>query len=193
MLIGYLTLLSFAQQPTAGDQRNASGDKPTKEERVSIAVAADAIAIGAAILSGIYFLKNRSLSQQIADRTVTIEAQKFLLEVNKQYVSNPELFAIYDSYPNREQLFRSNPELLEKVKALGYLKLNVFEIVYSVLPEGGAWKAYFEDSLQKCSILREELEANEKIYDKNLIAAYSSWKRKILPTVSAQRAPSPTS
>jgi hypothetical protein len=156
----------------------ASEEKPTKQERLSIAIASSTVSIIAAGLSLFYFLKNRRLSKEIADRTVTIEAQKFLLEVNKQYVSNPKLFAIYDEYPERDELFKRQPDLLEKVKALGYLKLNVFEIVYSVLPEGGAWQAYFEDSLKKCSLLRQELTEQEDIYDKNLVAAYKRWKKK---------------
>ena len=156
----------------------ANEDKSTKRERLGIALASDAVSIIAASVSFLYFWKNRKLSKEIADRTVTIEAQKFLLEVNKQYVSDPRLFAIYDEYPKRDELFKKEPDVLEKVKALGYLKLNVFEIVYSVLPEGGAWQAYFEDSLEKCSLLRQELTDQETIYDKNLVAAYKRWKKK---------------
>ncbi len=163
----------------------ASEDKPTKWERLGIAIASSTLSIIAAGLSFFYFLKNRKLSKEIADRTVTIEAQKFLLEVNKQYISEPKLFAIYDDFPGRDELFKTRPDLLEKVKALGYLKLNVFEIVYSVLPEGGAWQAYFEDSLKRCSLLRQELTEQESIYDKNLVAAYKRWKDKQPASVNA--------
>jgi hypothetical protein len=155
-----------------------SGDRFTKREGLGLAIASTTVSIIALGLSFLYFWRNRKLSKEIADRTVTIEAQKLLLEVNKQYVSDPRLFAIYDGYPKRDELFKKEPDVLEKVKALGYMKLNVFEVVYSVLPEGGAWQAYFEDSLEKCSLLRQELTEQKKIYDNNLVAAYERWKNK---------------
>jgi hypothetical protein len=68
---------------------------------------------------------------------------------------------------------------LPRLKALGYLKLNVFEIVFAVLPRGKAhvvWAAYFEDSLKRCSILRDELSHQPEIYHAGLIAAYKKWR-----------------
>ncbi len=167
-----------AVQGQGGGSGATNEDESARRAGLRIAIASGAVSVVAAVLSFIYFWKNRKLSKEIADRTVNIEAQKFLLEVNKQYVCDPRLFAIYDKYPNRDELFKREPDLLEKVRAFGYLKLNVFEIVYSVLPEGGAWQAYFEDSLEKCSLLRQELTDQEKIYDKNLLAAYKRWKMK---------------
>jgi len=66
--------------------------------------------------------------------------------------------------------------LAEKVKALGFMKLNVFEIVYAVLPQGGAWKAFSEDSLLNCPAMRDELDNHHAIYDDNLVEAYRVWK-----------------
>jgi hypothetical protein len=154
------------------EQKPAS-DKPTSIEKY-LPVLVSSIA---ASLSFIFFNKNRELNKQIADRTVTVEAQKLLVEINKQYITCPNLFAIYDDYPKREELLR-DAELSEKVKALGFLKLNVFELVYAVLPQGGAWQAFFEDSLAHCSVLRDELGKHSRIYDKNLVRAYENWLEK---------------
>jgi len=144
-------------------------------------VSAGVSLIGAG-LSIWYFRKNVKLSKQIADRTVTVESQKLLLEINKQYLSNPALFAIYNDHPGREKLLKDCPALADKIKALGYLKLNVFEIVFAVLPTKGssykAWEAYFEDSLKRCPVLVEELTAQPTIYDSNLIAAYNRWLKR---------------
>jgi hypothetical protein len=180
---------SAAAQAQGSGSGAANEDRSTRRERIGIAFASSTLSLIALGLSFFYFRRNRKLSKEIADRTVTIEAQKLLLEVNKQYVSDPRLFAIYDKYPKRDELFRKEPDVLEKVKALGYMKLNIFEVVYSVLPEGGAWQAYFEDSLEKCSLIREELTNQEKIYDKNLVAAYKRWKEKTEKAAAVSRVP----
>jgi len=113
---------------------------------------------------------------------VTVESQKLLLEINKQYLSCPDLFAIYKDYPGRDELLNKDTKLPEKVKALGYLKLNVFEIVFAVLPTKGssykAWEAYFEDSLNRCPVLVEEISAQRAIYGSHLLAAYDRWFEK---------------
>jgi hypothetical protein len=125
------------------------------------------------------FGKNYELNRAIAERTVTIEAQKLLLEINKQFVSCPDLFAIYDDYPGRHDLLVSEPKLLPKLRAIAYMHLNVFEIVFAVLPRGTSrktWVKYFEDSLNRCSLLHDELNVNPEIYHADLIAAYISWR-----------------
>lgn len=168
-------------------------DKLTKKERWTLVVAgfAAVVSLSGAIGSLVYFLRNAKLSKQIADRTVTVESQKLLVEINKQYLSNPDLFAIYKDYPGRDKLLSKDDKLPEKVKALGYLKLNVFEIVFAVLPTKGssykAWEAYFEDSLNRCPVLAEELSAQRGIYGSHLLAAYDRWfeKQPKPPTLAA--------
>jgi hypothetical protein len=127
------------------------------------------------------------LNKTIAERTVTIEAQKLLLEINKQLVSEPALFAIYDAHPGRQDLLARDPRLPKKLEAIGYMHLNVFEIVFAVLPHGKSYKTwieYFNDSLNRCSILQKNLDANLNIYHDDLKAAYKSWRdsRKPAPT-----------
>ena len=139
------------------------------------------IALLAAVSSAAFFWFNRRLSQYIADRTVVIESHKLLLEINKQFVSDPRLLAIYDNHPDREAHLNKDPGLLEKIRALGYQKLNVFEIVFAAWPDDrpyGSWIAYFEDTLDKCSVVRDELNENTKLYDARLLAEYEKWKTK---------------
>ena len=169
------------------------GDKLTKKELWTLVVAgiSAVVSLSGAIGSLVYFLRNAKLNKQIADRTVTVESQKLLLEINKQYLSCPELFAIYKDYPRRDELLKADAKLPEKVKALGYLKLNVFEIVFAVLPTKGssymAWEAYFEDSLNRCPVLAEELSAQRTIYGSHLLAAFDRWfkKQPKTPTLAA--------
>lgn len=138
-----------------------------------------AVSLFGAFVAIVYYYKNLKLSQHVADRTVTVEAQKLLLEVNKQFVSDPDLLAIYDDHPNRETLLRDKLGLREKIEALGYMNLNVFEIVFAVLPMGSqatTWVSYFQDSLKRCAVIRDELDRRPEIYDPSLIAQYRRWQ-----------------
>lgn len=165
-----------------------AANQQSRTERILLGIASPFVALLGAAMSYYYFRENTrlgketavrtaKLSQELADRTVNVESQKLLLEINKQYLQDPKLFSIYTDWPNRDELLK-DPALNDKIKALGYLKLNVFEIVFAVLPQGdshGVWKAYFEDSLKRCPVLLEELIANRNIYHPNLIAAFDRW------------------
>ena len=131
--------LQHLQKQIEGLQKQLQEDRPTWKERYPPVIVSGV----AALFSYIFFWKNRGLNRQIADRTVTIEAQKLLVEINKQYIAHPPLFAIYDDYQGREGLLATDPTLTEKIKALGYLKLNIFELVYSVMPNPGVVKPVF--------------------------------------------------
>src|SRR5882762_5659163 len=137
LLLSWVSCVSAPRVSTQSAQTSPSTsqikDKLTKKEKwtlVFAGVSAGVSLIGAG-LSIWYLRKNVKLSKQIADRTVTVESQKLLLEINKQYLSNPALFAIYNDHPGREKLLKDCPALADKIKALGYLKLNVFEIVFA--------------------------------------------------------------
>jgi len=138
------------------------------------------VAALAAAASIIYFYRTLRLSRSVADRTVTFEAQKLLVEINKQFIADPSLFAIYDDNAENKKALDNDPKLKAKVAALGYMKLNVYEIVFSKLPNDsrdGAWKAYFLDSLDRCTVLGEELQGSRAIYHPKLIEAYDEWAR----------------
>lgn len=145
----------------------------------------------------IYYYRTLELSKRIADRTVTVEAQKLLLEINKALVADPRLFSIYKEGDELRVLIakyttgensNSSPggpatcDLPGKLVALGCLVINVFEIVFAQLPEGPehvTWQAYFEDSLNRCPVICDLLELKEAdtIYHQNLMAAFRLWRR----------------
>jgi len=153
-------------------------DQPKEQSIWTQGIPGAIVSILAATCSVYYFYKNRKLSSDNADRTVTFEAQKLLLEINKQFIADPSLFAIYDDNPQNKEALKINPQLKAKVEALGYMKLNVYEIVFAKLPDdsgAGAWKAYFLDSLDRCSVLAEELKASKAIYHPRLLKEYEEW------------------
>ena len=163
------------------------------------------VALAAFLISIHYFLANAALSKQLADRTVTIEAQKLLLEINKQLISDPGLFAIYDK---NDELHRLISEIAQaaglgggagvtnaprtdevirnaagKLAGLGFMLLNVFEIVFAQMspgPELETWKNYFADTLNRCPIIPKLLTLKEAkvIYHKRLMESYEEWLRK---------------
>jgi hypothetical protein len=148
--------LQVTAQNHAVSAQHRVEDQPAGDARLSWEAVSAIVSIVAAGLS-FYFFR---LSKQIANRTVTVQAQRLLLEINKQYLSDPALFAIYDDWPRRDELLQ-DPRLADNLKALGYLKLNVFEIAFAALPLGDdaydRWIAYFDDSLKRCTVMRNEL------------------------------------
>jgi len=138
-----------------------------------ITFAGSVIALVASIC---FFVMTRRQSIVFADRTVRIEAQKLLLEINKQFLANPALLGVYDE--NFEKLpfeKRKSNDFKLSLRALALMKLNVFEIVFAVHPAGrrrAPWEKYFKDSLEKCSPLREVLDKYNDMYSDDLIEAY---------------------
>jgi hypothetical protein len=129
----------------------------------------------AAAIAVISVYVNWKVSSAISDRTVTIEAQKMLLEINKQYISDTALLAL------EGEASAKSLDPAAKLRAMAYLKLNVFEIIFAVLVDQKArkaWTTYFEKSLTKSALLGEELEKNREIYHEDLLNAYDKWKGK---------------
>jgi hypothetical protein len=92
------------------------------------------------------------------------------------------LFAIYDDIQENKKAPETSRRLNDKVNALGYMHLNLFEIVFSQVPdvsEAGPWKAYFLDSLDRCSVLAKELKAQKAIYHCRLVEEYEKWDNDI--------------
>jgi len=132
----------------------------------------------AAVVGGLGLRLNRV----VAFRSATIEAQKMLLEINKQYVAHPELLYLEGEHVGpvpTDDTFKA------RLKAMTYLKLNVFELIFAVLPGGRereTWVRYFEWSLCKSTVLTDELVKNRDVYHEALMYAYDEWKTK--PTKS---------
>jgi hypothetical protein len=163
-----------SQQPPAQTGSAPSDIKSIWSQGIPGAIVSLLGAIGAFI----YFLRTRTLSIDVAERSASFEAQKLLLEINKQFLADPALFAIYDDNPDNANALKANPKLKASVEALGYMNLNVFEIVFAKLPaksRQGAWTAYFLDAMDRCSVLGEELKVNRRIYHAELIKAYDDW------------------
>jgi hypothetical protein len=119
------------------------------------------------------------LNRETAFRSATIEAQKMLLEINKQYVANPKLLHLEGE--DIGSLDPTDTAFKAQLKAMVYLKLNVFEVIFAVLPAGterDTWIKFFEWSLNKSAVLADELVKNRDIYHAALIDAYDVWKRK---------------
>ncbi len=156
------------------------------------------VALAGTAFAVFYYYRTLELSERIADRAVTVEAQKLLLEINKALVTDPRLFSIYRegdelhvliakyATGKNSQLSIDGPAISDlpgKVVAFGCMLINVFEIVFAQLPKGPehlTWQAYFEDSLNRCPVICDLLQLREadKIYHQNLMAAFRLWKEK---------------
>lgn len=144
-----------------------------------------------------YYYLTLELNKRIADRTVIVEAQKLLLEINKALVTDPRLFSIYKEGDElRVLIAECTPgensdlsigglpisDLPGKLVAFALMLINVFEIVFAQLPKGAEylnWQEYFEDSLNRCPVICDllELTGADKIYHPNLMDAFRLWKQ----------------
>jgi hypothetical protein len=134
--------------------------------------------ISAAGVSALVASLGYMLNREVAFRSATIEAQKMLLEINKQYVANPKLLHIEGENVGSVDL--TDAAFYLQLKAMAYLKLNVFEVIFAVLPAGAErkiWVSYFASSLSRSGLLVDELETNRDIYHTTLINEYDVWKR----------------
>lgn len=163
-----------------GEQSGNPGGQSGRSSVWTQGIPGAVVSVVAALFSFYFFNENRKLSRQIADRTVSFEAHKLLVEINKQFVADPSLFTIYDDNLENRKALANDRALKAKVEALGYMKLNVFEIVFARLPDDvrkKGWNGYFLDSMDRCSVLAEELRISGSIYHPELIRAYQEWLR----------------
>lgn len=155
-----------------------------------------AVSLAASVL---FWIAGWRTSRKIAERTVTIEAQKLLLEINKQLLSNPHLFAIYDDdYEKCKDAYFATtksqqcPNDLElSLRALALMNLNIFEIVFAVHPRGAerkGWEMFFKDSLRTSKPIVETLRNNRFIYSDRLIRTASKLAPESIQYVSPVRA-----
>jgi hypothetical protein len=123
------------------------------------------ISVVAAALSGVCFWLNFRLSRRMADRSLNLEAQKMLLEINRQLISDPWLWSIYDEHPVRtdadfDAKCAKSGVFQAKLEAFAYLCLNAFEVILAEPPEpaqrgkrneSNVWVDFFHNSLARSS------------------------------------------
>jgi hypothetical protein len=134
--------------------------------------------LSAAGVSSVVAVLAYVLNREVAFRSATIEAQKMLLEINKQYVANPKLLLLEGEHVG--SVDPTDADFNAQLKAMAYLKLNVFELIFAVLPGGAereTWVKYFRSSLSKSGVLADELGKYRHIYHPALIDAYDVWRR----------------
>ncbi len=132
----------------------------------------------------LYFLKNKSGGFSLKDLSALVIAViavslsllviikekwnknlDFISEIDKQFISNPVLWSIYDIERNKYPLSRkkrsteSPEERAGKLKAFCYYKLNNFEsVLLSTFPWSNTrktWEAYIVHLIVECSLFNE--------------------------------------
>lgn len=121
------------------------------------------ISLGGAALSGVLLFKNYSLTRRNSDRNIYVEGQKFLMDVCKQLMANPELWCIYDDEAMQRDPSINKPDSLfqAKTRAFAHFHLNIFEIVLAELPPirtdsslSAIWFRYSDDTISKSTAIR---------------------------------------
>jgi hypothetical protein len=152
------------------------------------------VSILAALLSIVIFLVNYWWSRRVANRSIYVDGQKFLLEICKHLVSDPDLWCMYDDHVMiSEKADKMNdPTFRGKLEAFAHFHLNMFEIVLVEAPRPGkgrksnqsnVWYEYFHDTLERSQLVRNVLEKEgpKRIWSDHMLKEYARWKDGQIP------------
>lgn len=147
------------------------------------------VAIVVAATSAWFSRRSVRLANRIADRSIYVDGQKFLIEICKQLVTNPELWCIYDDEILQvKKLYKPDDGIQQsRLKAFAHLHLNMFEIVLTEIPKPGVgkksntsniWYEYFQDTLSRSHMIRDVLDEPiaGKIWSRQLLSEYDIWR-----------------
>jgi hypothetical protein len=153
----------------------------------------------AAIFSLVFFLRSQAISKRMAARSLNLEAQKMLLELNRQLISDPWLWVIYDKHKLREAsgfaCKSRDPVFQAKLEALAYLKLNMLEVILAEIPKSertikpnvwarifrkgeNTWVTFFRYTVKNSDPIRQILDKDEnaQLYNQAVIKLYRQIK-----------------
>jgi hypothetical protein len=90
----------------------------------------------AALLSVGCFLLTYLWSRRMANRSIYVDGQKFIIEICNHLMAEPLLWHFYDDYPLREEntAALNTHSFQGKLRAFAHLHLNMFEIVVNEVP-----------------------------------------------------------
>ena len=116
----------------------------TPVEAISITLSLVSLGIASFAAWRAYQLAHTQL--RLANRN---EFQRMLIDLDKELIANPRLWAVYDSNPMPNERIE-DPVEQARVEAFAYMHLNVFELVYSFFNdpgdltrvERGAWQQW---------------------------------------------------
>jgi hypothetical protein len=147
------------------------------------------VSMFAAAISILFFVLSFRLSKRMANRALNLEAHKMLIDIDRQLIADPRLWAFYDDHPvsKDQELNESSLQFRAKLEAFAYLQLNMFEIILLEIPEpaegmdrnhSNVWCDFFFDTISRSSLARSILDRpnSGKIYNIVLLALYDQWK-----------------
>ncbi|MGC9973472.1 MAG: hypothetical protein ABSE56_23095 [Bryobacteraceae bacterium] len=151
-----------------------------------------AVSLIAAAFSFWFSLRSHRHHTEDADRSINVEGQKLLVEVNRHLIDDPRLWGILDDHEIRQsQEFteaEKSPLFRAKLQAFAHLGLNMFEIILAESPNpkkgertaSHVWRDFFTATVKRSSLLRAILEHPESanIYQPALLALYDEWRRQ---------------
>jgi hypothetical protein len=142
-----------------------------------------------AALSAVFSWWNYRLSNKLATRSLFLEGQKFVLEIDRQLLSDPHLWGLYDDGDRAlpDPKFDPDAPLFQaKLRAFAYLHLNMFEVILTEASEPGlrgrgmakVWLTYFHDTLSRSRLVRRVLDEYPQLWNPKLLKLYRKWERR---------------
>ena len=120
------------------------------------------------------------------------EFQRLLIDLDRELIQDPRLFAIYDTHPFASQ-FKDDPLLAAKLDAFGYMSINIFEMVYQFFHATGnlstheretwnSWESFFQHTVDNSSVIRKLLRRDD--LDGYYPPKFAAYVRKALSKVA---------
>jgi hypothetical protein len=147
------------------------------------------VSVLAALASALLFYRNLQLSRRTANRSIYLDGQRFVIEICKNLISDPLLWCLYDDHPlqNEHAAEIATPLFQAKLMAFAHLHLNMFDIILVEAPKpssgkkrnpSNVWFDYFQDTLNRSSIMRKVLEEPERelLWGQLMLGEYERWK-----------------
>ncbi|PKR78217.1 hypothetical protein CEY16_00210 [Halalkalibacillus sediminis] len=135
------------------------------------------ISIFSLTISGIVaFITYRYNTVEIRNNA-RLEHNKLLLEIDRMYIDDPDLWSIYDNHPISKHIERT-PLKKGKREAFIYYYLNFFDIIYDFYHkqiyknkndrnDWDSWDSYIRHFFQGCTMAREMFKDSSEWYDKD--------------------------
>jgi hypothetical protein len=155
------------------------------------AIVGPLVSAGAAFVSVFFAWWNVRMVKRSANRSIYVDGNKLLIEIDKLLVADPVLWCLYDDGPLRDEkgiYLPNDPTQRAKLRAFAHLHLNMFEIILSEVPKRGVWKRnasnvwydYFNDTLNRSPMIRDILDEplSKILWSNTMHKEHEQWKEK---------------
>ncbi|WP_416149088.1 hypothetical protein ACM26V_23025 [Salipaludibacillus sp. HK11] len=143
-------------------------------------------------ISGILAIITIQYNKVTIRNEARVEHNKLMLEIDKMYIDDPDLWSIYDDHPISDYIEKT-PLKRGKKEALIYYYINFFDIIFDFYhkkiyknkndkEDWESWAEFIYHFFNRCSLAREMFRKSATWYDK----AFSVFLLKVIDEIEAK-------